>query len=211
MSWGPWVRFSRWVVMTPLVWLVVAVNLGSAVAGYIHWYGSSISAAPWYYWLFVPDSPLAVTFVSAAFLVYHCGRRSDLLGLLASGACIKYGLWTVFIWFTDYLWGGVYDFEAVTMSLTHLIMVVEGLILLPFVRFRPIPLVVASLFLIVNDLVDYVSSYHPRVPHPEQMGVVARFSAATTAAVLAVWIVLAWWAARRSNGRGSAAEAEGAS
>ena len=55
-----WLRFARWAVLTPAIaWLLVVVNLGSAVPGYLFWYGDSLSAAPWYLWLFVPDSPPA--------------------------------------------------------------------------------------------------------------------------------------------------------
>jgi uncharacterized membrane protein YpjA len=201
VSWSPWVRFSRWVVMTPVVWLVVVVNVGSALAGFIYWYGPSIGAAPWYYWLFVPDSPLAVTFVSGALVAYHYGKRWDLLGLLASGTCVKYGLWTIFVWFTNYLWGGSHNLEAVTMSLTHLIMVVEGLVILPFLRFRPTPLAVASLFLIANDVVDYTSTRSPRVPFPDRIGTIAAFTIATTAIIVLSWIVMAWVGARARRRR----------
>jgi uncharacterized membrane protein YpjA len=197
IRWRPWVRFSRWVVVTPVVWLIVVINLGSAVAGYIYWYGDAIVSAPWYFWLFVPDSPLSVTFMAAALAAFHYGRRWEFLGLLATGTCMKFGLWTVLVWFTNYLSGGHYHFMAVLMSVTHFLMIVEGLILTAFLRFKPIPVAIAALFLIVNDVVDYASSYHPRLPNPEDVGVVARFSIATTVVIVVFWIVMAWVSWRR--------------
>jgi uncharacterized membrane protein YpjA len=188
----------------------VLINVGSAVAGYTYWYGASILAAPWYYWLFVPDSPLAVTFTAAALVAFHYGRKWDFLGLLASGACIQFGLWTVFVWLTNYLSGGPYDLQAISMSVTHLLMVVEGLILVPFLRFHMIPMALAALCLIGNDVVDYASSHHPRLPELVDIGVVARFSVATTVVIVAFWIVMAWVSARRSGKSGPPAGVEGA-
>lgn len=199
IRWTPWVRFARWVIETPaILWLLVVVNLGSAVPGYLFWYGDSLGRAPWYLWLFVPDSPLAVTFMGIALIAFHYGRRWETLGLVASGACMKYGLWTVFIWFTNYLSGGEYHFTAILMSLTHFGMVVEGLILSVYLRFRPIPLLIASLFLIVNDIVDYGLGYHPPLPNPQDLGLITRFSVAETAVIVLFWIVMAVMAARRA-------------
>ena len=153
----------------PALWLLFVVLLGSAVAGYLFWYGDSLQAAPWYLWLFVPDSPLSVTIMASPCWRFHYGRRWEFLGLVASGACMKYGLWTVLVWFTNYLSGGHYHFTAVLMSATHFGMIVEGLAVSVFLRFRPSPVMVASLFLIVNDVVDYVFDYHPSVPNPEDL------------------------------------------
>lgn len=204
IRWRPWVRFARWLVGTPqIVWLLFFVLLGSAVAGYLYWYGDSLQAAPWCFWLFVPDSPLSITFMAAALLGFHYGRRWELLGLVASGACMKYGLWTVFVWLTNYLSGGRYHFDAVLMSATHFGMVVLGLALSVYLRFRLVPVLVASLFLIVNDVIDYVLEYHPPVPNPEDLTAITRFSVATTAVLVFCWIVLAWVGRKRIEGGGA--------
>lgn len=185
-----WVRFSRWVVMSPVVWLIVVADLGGALAGYIYWYGDSILAAPWYFWLFVPDCPLAATFMGIALIGFHYGRRWDFLGLLATSTCIKYGLWTVVLWAANKHAGGHYDLEAVTMSVTHFIMIIEGLVLTTFLRFRPIPVAIASLFLIANDLVDYASSYNPRLPDTVSQGFMARLSITMTVVIVAFWVAI---------------------
>ncbi len=200
MHWAPWVRFARWAVETPAVlWLLVLVNLGSAVPGYLFWYEDSLSRTPWYAWLFVPDSPLSVTFMGAVLIAFHYGRRWEILGLIAAGACVKYGLWTDFVWFADYLSGGGYHITAITMSFTHFGMVVEGFILATFLRFRPYAVGVASLFFIANDVMDYVWGYHPPVPNPRDLDAIAYFSASTTTAMVCSWAVLAWVSLRRSK------------
>jgi uncharacterized membrane protein YpjA len=200
-----WVRFARWVVMSPVVWLIVVADLGGALAGYIYWYGDSILATPWYFWLFVPDCPLAATFMGIALLAFHYGRRWDFLGLLATGTCVKYGLWTVVFWAANKNAGGLYHFEAVTMSATHLIMIIEGLLLTTFLRFRLLPVAAASLFLIAGDLVDYASSYHPRLGKLVSLGFMGRFSVIMTAIIVASWIVMVWVSAQRSRARGGPA------
>jgi uncharacterized membrane protein YpjA len=199
IRWGPWIRISRWVVSSRILWVIVGIDLASAVAGYVIWYGGTILSSPWYFWPFVPDSPLAVTFVAAVLIAFRYGRRWELLGLLAVGTCVKYGLWTVLVWFTKYLSGGGYSAMAIVMSVSHFCMIIEGLIVAALLRFRPIPVAIAGLFLILNDLVDYASSYHPRLPELVDGRVVARFSVATTAVVIACWIAMSLVAARRSQ------------
>jgi uncharacterized membrane protein YpjA len=182
-----------------VVWLLVAINLGSAIPGYLFWYGDALGRAPWYVWLFVPDSPLSVTFMGAALVAFHYGRRWDVLGLVATGACMKYGLWTDFVWLTNYLSGGEYHFTAILMSLTHFGMMVEGLVLTALLRFRPLPVLVASLFLIVNDVLDYGFGYRPPLPNPDDLGTITRFSIAETAVIVSFWIVMAAVSYRRSR------------
>jgi len=200
IRWKPWVGLAEWAVRTPAVlWVLVIINLGGAVPGYFFWYGDALLETPWYFWLFVPDCPLAVTFMGAALLAFHYGRRWDLLGLVATGACVKYGLWTDFAWLTNYLSGGEYHFTAILMSVTHFGMLVEGLVLSSLLRFRPLPVLVASLFLIVNDVVDYVLGYHPPLPNRVDLGVITRFTVAETAVIVAAWTVLAAVAYRRTR------------
>ncbi|MBN1632339.1 MAG: DUF1405 domain-containing protein [Thermoleophilia bacterium] len=201
IRWAPWVRFARWVVgTTPIVWLLFVVLLGSAVAGYLYWYGDSLQAAPWYLWLFVPDSPLSVTLMAIVLLALYYGRGWEFLGLVASGASMKYGLWTVLVWFTNYLSGGRYHFMAILMSATHFGMIVLGLVVTVFLRFRPILVLIVSLFLIANDVIDYGFGYHPPVPNPEDLTTIARFSVATTVVLVLFWIVMAWLTWRSRGG-----------
>jgi uncharacterized membrane protein YpjA len=200
-----WVRFTRWLITSRIAWLLVVANLGSSLAGYIYWYGDSILAAPWYFWIFVPDCPLAGTFMGFAILAFHYGRRWDFLGLLAAGTCIKYGLWTVVYWAANYNAGGQYNLESITMSITHFIMIVEGLILTTFLRFRILPVLVASLFLVANDLVDYVAGYYPGLPHTVAVGYMARWAVSMTVVIVVFWIVMSgksMWQARREVKRG---------
>ncbi len=186
-----WVRFSRWVVSTPwVVWALVGINLSSAVLGYIYWYGDAILASPPYFWPFVPDSPLSATLFALALLAYHRGRPVPLLGLLAVTGCIKYGLWTDWVWFTNSLSGGAYDLEAVVLSLNHFGMVLEGLTLLPLLSFGLREVALVAAWYGANDLVDYALGHRPRLPNPEDLQLIAGFSVATTGVLSLIWLVL---------------------
>jgi uncharacterized membrane protein YpjA len=199
--WQLWARFARWLVASSwLVWFLVVVLLGSAVSGYLYWYGPFAATAPWYLWIFVPDSPLSVALMAGALVALHFRRRWELLCLLASWACIKYGLWTDFIWFMNSRSGGHYDFIAGLMSISHFGMVVLGLAVAVFVRYRPVPVLVASLFFVTNDVVDYVFGYYPPLPDPQDLVAISWFAVGTTS-LLVCWGMVSGWAAVRRKSR----------
>jgi uncharacterized membrane protein YpjA len=187
---GLWVRSSRWVVLGPAVWVVAVADLGGAIAGFSYWYGSTILAAPWYYWIFVPDCPVAALLMGIALLAYHFGRRWDFLGLLAVGACLKYGLWTVISWTVDFSRGDPLSLEGVAMAVTHFILIIQGLLLARFLRYRLLPVVAASLFLVANDVVDYVAGQYPRLPELVGVGLMRVVAVVATAAIVIFWIVM---------------------
>ena len=192
--------FSRWLVSTPwVVWTLVTVNLGSSVAGYLYWYGKDILAAPPSLWPFVPDSPLSATLWAVALLALHRGRRWHMFGLLAATGCIKYGLWTDMIWFTNARAGGHYSLEAIVMSANHFGMVLEGLVLLPLLAFRQRDVGFVALWYGLNDLVDYGLGDHPRVPNPQDIDVITAYAVGSTIVLVAIWLGVALRRAREGQ------------
>jgi uncharacterized membrane protein YpjA len=200
-----WTRFARWMVASPVVWVLALADLGGAIAGYTYWYGSTILAAPWYYWIFVPDCPLAAMLMGAALLAFHFRRRWDFLGLLAVGACIKYGLWTVISWTVDFSRGDPLSLEGVAMAVTHFILLIQGLALARLLGYRLLPVVAASLFFVANDLVDYVAGQYPRLPALVGVELMRVVAVSATVAILAFWAVMAWLSARRTRAGDGAA------
>jgi uncharacterized membrane protein YpjA len=176
--------------MGPAVWVVAVADLGGAIAGFSYWYGSTILAAPWYYWIFVPDCPVAALLMGVALLAYHFGRRWDFLGLLAVGACLKYGLWTVISWTVDFSRGDPLSLEGVAMAVTHFILIIQGLLLARFLRYRLLPVVAASLFLVANDVVDYAAGQYPRLPELVGVGLMRVVAVVATAAIVIFWSVM---------------------
>jgi uncharacterized membrane protein YpjA len=191
-GWGAWGRLSGWLVRTRwATYTLVTINLASAVAGYIYWYGSDILAAPFWQWPFVPDSPLSATLWAVALLAYHRGRHWHLLGLFAATGAIKYGLWTDFIWYTNSLSSHSYTLEAWAMSLNHFGMVLEGLLLVPLLRPRVRDVLIVAAWYGVNDLLDYGIGPHPRVPNPWDFTAITVFAVGTTIALSVIWLILA--------------------
>ena len=181
------------------VWVVALADLAGAIAGYTYWYGSTILASPWYYWIFVPDCPIAATLMGAALIAYLMGRRWQILGLLAAGTCIKYGLWTVVSWGAEFVNGGPADLEGVSMSVTHFLLLVQGLVLLWLLRYRVLPVVVASIYLVANDLVDYVARQYPRLPESVDVGAMTVVAVSTTAVIVVFWTVMTWVSATKAR------------
>jgi len=202
-GWGPWGRLSGWLVRTRwAVYTLVTINLAMSLAGYIYWYGSDILAAPLWKWPFVPDSPLSGTLVALSLLAYHRGRHWHLLGLFAVTGAIKYGLWTDFIWFTNSLTSHTYTLEAWSLSLNHFAMAIEGLLLLPLIRFRGRDVLIVAAWYGFNDLLDYGVGPHPRVPNPWDFTAITIFAVGSTAVLSLAWLLHALARNRPTKRRG---------
>ena len=184
---------------TVALWVVALADLAGAIVGYTYWYGSTILASPWYYWIFVPDCPIAATLMGAALVVYLLGRKWQLLGFLAVGTCIKYGLWTVVSWGVEFAQGGPVDLEGVSMSVTHFLLLVQGVVLLWLLKYRVLPVVLASVYLVANDLVAYVAGQYPRLPESVDVGAMTVVAVATTAVIVLFWTVMTWVSATNAR------------
>jgi uncharacterized membrane protein YpjA len=180
------------VVSTPwVVWTLVAINLSSAVIGYLYWYGDVLLGAPWWAWPFVPDSPLSASLWAAALLALYYGRTWSFLVLLAITGSMKYGLWTPWFWFVNYLTRGEFHLEAAVMTLSHLGMVLQGLLLVPLLAFRLRDVVLVGAWYGFNDLHDYLLGQRPRIPNPESFALIRGFAVASTVVLVLAWLVLA--------------------
>lgn len=192
---GVGAKVSRWLLTSPIAWVVAVADLAGAIAGYTYWYGSTILASPWYYWVFVPDCPLAATFMGIALLAYRFGRTWRLVGLLAAGMSVKYGLWTVVSWTIELSGGGPLGWEGITMAGTHSILLVQGLLLCCVLSYRWVPVLVASLYIVGNDLVDYTAGQYPALPASVDVGPMMWVAVSTTAIIVLFWAYRTWMSA----------------
>lgn len=149
------------------VFILMAV--ASALWGYISFYGPQYAWVPWYTWIFVADSPFALTlWIVAAFAVRGAwdrqpGLRGAGVALLVAWAAalnIKIGVWTPFIllYYPDAFFVGSVGRQLFQVALlgAHLGMVVYALFLLRKTRALPAwayVLVLGLLFL--WDFMDY--------------------------------------------------------
>jgi uncharacterized membrane protein YpjA len=195
---------------------ILAVNLVGVAYGF-YYYSFQFAATSPLYWLFVPDSPLAVLYATVALALYETGRRHDVLDALAVIANAKVGLWTAFVlvFYGDH-------FAIFTDPLTslnfwlfwgHLGMALEAGIFLE--DLRPVGrhgwAGVAGWFLL-NDAVDYGlvdPGYFPACDglRPATVPCVPGKETVLTAVTVGftlLGLAVAWWGAR-NVGEGEAA------
>lgn len=191
---------------------ILAVNLVGIAYGF-YYYGFQFEATNPLLWVFVPDSPLAVAYATAALALYEAGRRHDVLDALAVVANVKVGLWTAFVlvYYVDH-------FRIFTDPLTslnfwlfwgHLGMALEAGIFLEDLRPLGPPgwAGVAGWFLL-NDALDYGlvdPGYFPGCDglRPATVPCVAGKEAVltwVTVGLTALGLAVAWWGARRARG-----------
>lgn len=184
--------FERWFLLA-----LVAVNAAGTVWGFV-WYWDQLVATPWYFLIFVPDSPGHAA-LFAVYIWWLAAGRTESLGpwqrfLAWAGVLgvIKYGLWTTLV-ISQFLLaqGSAPGIEDWMLYFSHGGMAIQGLVYM-----RRLPRVALSaaltvLWLTVNDFFDYVLYTHPRLPLPDQYAVAAWTNIVLTVAVaaLALWLL----------------------
>lgn len=147
------------------LWFLLWVNIVGAVFGY-NWYAWQLSQLPVLTWIVVFDSPLSVTGVALVAWLRLRGRIHPWLELWSALAVIKYGAWAALLWIASWSTGiAVTAFDLFGLFLTHIGMVLQGLVLLRYIP--PVPLAHAGavlLWFFVNDYFDYVHRLHPLIP-----------------------------------------------
>jgi uncharacterized membrane protein YpjA len=113
----------------------MAIGVLAGALGFWLWYGPVLARSPAWQWPFIPDCPLfALLFVPSLILVLARRPARRYHAWVAFGL-IKYGTWTVFVWLAYWI-DSLEHFtgESLLMSLSHLGMILVGLVLLSFVR-----------------------------------------------------------------------------
>ncbi|HEX3015806.1 MAG TPA: DUF1405 domain-containing protein [Desulfobacteria bacterium] len=168
--------FNRWFII-----LLLIINILGSGYGF-YWYRFQLQETPWYYLLFVPDSPLSSTLFSLTLILILARRRQPWLELFACLWVIKYGVWAVII-NADVGLRGQFTFENLMLAVSHLGMAIEGVIFLPHVRVSLRHAIVLGVWLILNDFLDYAVGVHPYLFDPGQL-TLATWSAITLSVAL---------------------------
>ncbi len=195
---------SDWAIESaPLTWLAFAGCMFAFIIGTVGWYGSffvEVNAPLWTY-PFIPDCPLAAGLFGVALLLMHYKRGSNLLNQIAAVFCIKYGVWTMTFWALYWARTGNIEFSSLfsgpVMFVTHLGLLIMGLLLLQYVKPSVRDSVITLAWFVASDLVDYLPiaagrwggyGYYP--PLPAINGdVTALVPAMLLNAVLMTWLV----------------------
>lgn len=156
-----------------VIWLLFIVNLLGTIYGYI-WYKPQLLETPTKFLLFVPDSPTASLFFVFVLLAFLLRRQWPLIEALALVTLFKYGIWAVVMNFLVFLVSGELDPAGIMLMLSHGGMAIQGLLYSPFYKFKVWHLVVAGIWTLHNDVIDYVffmlPEYHMLDKYTPQIG-----------------------------------------
>ncbi|MEW8974869.1 MAG: DUF1405 domain-containing protein [Exiguobacterium sp.] len=150
-----------------VLWIVGLINLAGTLYGY-YWYEPQLATSKWYFYPFIPDSPTASLFFTIIVFLWIFGRCSRLFEALAFVTLIKYGVWAVVMNALMLNELGTSNAYLTTMALmlmvSHGAMAFQALLFSPLMTFRIKELVLVAIWVVHNDVVDYVLGQWPRYP-----------------------------------------------
>ncbi|MDY7430951.1 DUF1405 domain-containing protein [Bacillus sp. V26] len=156
MKWFQYVLGQR----TMLI-LVLAINFLGTVYGY-YWYLPQLLETPARFLIFVPDSPTATFFFLFVLLAFLMKRNAPLFEALALVTLVKYGLWAVGMNLLVLSVTGDLPWEGYMLIASHFAMAVQGVLYSPYFRFSLWHLVIAAVWTLHNDVIDYLFGMMPQ-------------------------------------------------
>lgn len=142
------------------MWSLFLVNLLGTIYGYI-WYMPQLKQTDAIFLPFVPDSPTASLFFTLAVFGLFLGRQWGLMQALAVMTLFKYGIWAVVMNILTLVVTGELSWLGWMLVASHFGMAVQGLLYAPFFRVKPIHLIIASVWTVHNEIIDYVYMQYP--------------------------------------------------
>lgn len=136
------------------------MNLLGTVYGY-DWYMWQLKITDPIFWVFVPDSPTASLFFTIAILGWIIGKHFKLMEALALITLVKYGLWAVVMNLLTLLENGSIGWIGWMLIISHFAMALQALLYIPFYKFSFGHIVIAAIWTIHNDFIDYVFEQMP--------------------------------------------------
>ncbi|MCC8351381.1 MULTISPECIES: DUF1405 domain-containing protein [Bacillus] len=156
MKWFQYVLGQR----TMLI-LVLVINFLGTVYGY-YWYLPQLLETPARFLIFVPDSPTATFFFLFVLLAFLMKRNAPLFEALALVTLVKYGLWAVGMNLLVLAVTGDLPWEGYMLIASHFAMAVQGVLYSPYFRFSLWHLVIAAVWTLHNDVIDYLFGMMPQ-------------------------------------------------
>jgi uncharacterized membrane protein YpjA len=143
------------------LWLLLVINTFGTIYGY-YWYKWQLVETPAIFLPFVPDSPTASLFFVFVLVAFLMGKNWPLLEALAIVTLVKYGTWAVVMNFLVYIQTGVLGLSGWLLIFSHSGMAIQGLLYVPFYRFKLWHLLVTAVWTLHNDVIDYMFLMFPR-------------------------------------------------
>ena len=142
------------------MWILLAVNILGTIYGYI-WYMWQLEITDPIFLIFVPDSPTASLFFSIALFGWLINRHFKLIEALALITLVKYGLWAVVMNIWTQFESGPIGFVGWMLVVSHFAMAVQALLYIPNYKFNWIHVLIAAIWTLHNDVIDYVFGQMP--------------------------------------------------
>lgn len=142
------------------LWILLFINIFGTVFGY-DWYMWQLEDTEPIYWIFVPDSPTASLFFSLAIIGWLIGKNFKLIEVLALITLVKYGLWAVVMNLLTLAEVGEIGWQGWMLVGSHFAMAVQAILYIPFYKFRFGHFVIAAIWTLHNDVIDYVFGQMP--------------------------------------------------
>jgi uncharacterized membrane protein YpjA len=151
-------------------WLLalIIINIVGFFYG-LYYYSYQLSTTPFYLWILVLDSPIAVLlFAIVCGLKFFNKKIPQFLLILTIAYVIKYGFWTMLVIWIYWPYFSTYLPEIHTLNFfLHFGMILEGIVLIQLIK--PKAKLAKSIFavmilLLINDFFDYMLGTVTRIP-----------------------------------------------
>ncbi|MHA6259653.1 lipoprotein heptaprenylglyceryl N-acetyltransferase LhaT [Sporosarcina sp. CAU 1771] len=142
------------------LWILLFVNILGTVYGY-DWYMWQLVITEPKFWIFVPDSPTASLFFALALIGWIIGRNFKLIEALALITLVKYGLWAVVMNLLTFIETGELSLVGWMLIGSHFAMALQAVLYSRLYRFKIIHIVLAAIWTLHNDVIDYVFGQMP--------------------------------------------------
>ncbi len=178
-----------------ILFVLFLVNIFGTIYGYM-WYGYQLAETPSMFLAFVPDSPTASLFFVVVLLAFLLKRNWGLMEALAIITLCKYGVWAVIMNLLTLATTGSLSWQGYMLIASHLGMAVQGILFAPFYRIKLWHFVIAAIWTIHNDIIDYVFEMMPRYGDLMQyMNSIGYFT--FWLSIFSIWV--GWYFAYRKN------------
>ncbi len=144
----------------PFMWILFFVNLLGTIYGYV-WYLPQLEKTKLIFLPFVPDSPTASLFFTVSLFGLLLGRQWGLVQALAVMTLFKYGIWAVVMNVLTLFVTGHLSWLGWMLVASHLGMALQGLLFSPLFRVTTVHLIIAAIWTLHNEIIDYVYLQYP--------------------------------------------------
>lgn len=154
-------KFYYLITRKEILVLLLIINVLGTIYGY-YWYGYQLEETPAIFLIFVPDSPTASLFFCFVLVAFLLKKNWPLIEALAIITLVKYGIWAVVMNLLTLMITGELHWTGYMLMFSHLAMAIEGILYAPYYRFKWIHIVIAGIWTLHNDIIDYLFLMYPR-------------------------------------------------